>query len=208
MGKQQKARLNVMIYSVIFVIIGFVLSIAIPIINGIDVGNFVFLGMILLILGIAVWSFRTMDKKDRERGSSRISNTKYYTVIIAVAIGLLIMGLMMATIDLMPDNPNVSRQEINEKDVITTVGIIILLVAILVYDKYFKKNRGGKGGTRHGWTEIEKEEVRERQGGVCNKCGRTPPRWEYHHRDGHSSNNSMSNCEGLCPNCHSVKTYD
>ena len=60
---------------------------------------------------------------------------------------------------------------------------------------------------RKGWTEIEKEQVRIRQDGKCQKCGRPPPRWEYHHKDGNRSNDSISNCEGLCPNCHSVKTH-
>ena len=61
---------------------------------------------------------------------------------------------------------------------------------------------------RKGWTEIEKEQVRILQDGKCQKCGRPPPRWEYHHKDGNRSNDSISNCEGLCPNCHSVKTHD
>ena len=58
------------------------------------------------------------------------------------------------------------------------------------------------------WSEIEKEQVRERQDGKCNKCGRAPPHWEYHHRNGDRSDNSLSNCEGLCPNCHSLKTHE
>lgn len=61
---------------------------------------------------------------------------------------------------------------------------------------------------RKGWTEQEKEDVRIRQRGVCNKCRKPPPRWEYHHKDGNRNNSNVSNCEGLCPNCHSVKTYD
>jgi len=63
-------------------------------------------------------------------------------------------------------------------------------------------------GPRRGWTEQEKERVRNRQHGRCNKCHRIPPRWEYHHRDGNRNNNSLRNCEGICPNCHSVKTHD
>jgi len=61
---------------------------------------------------------------------------------------------------------------------------------------------------RKGWTEIEKEQVRIRQDGKCAKCQRPPPRWEYHHKDGDRSNNSLDNCEGLCPNCHSVETHE
>jgi hypothetical protein len=61
---------------------------------------------------------------------------------------------------------------------------------------------------RYGWTPQQKEEVRERQYGKCAHCGRPPPRWEYHHVNGDRSDNSMSNCEGLCPNCHSVETHE
>lgn len=61
---------------------------------------------------------------------------------------------------------------------------------------------------RRGWSEQEKEQVRIRQRGLCKLCGKPPPRWEYHHRDGNRSNNSLNNCEGLCPNCHSVKTHE
>ena len=56
--------------------------------------------------------------------------------------------------------------------------------------------------------EMEKEEVRIRQDGKCNMCQKPPPRWEYDHIDGNRDNNDLSNCQGLCPNCHSVKTNE
>lgn len=65
-----------------------------------------------------------------------------------------------------------------------------------------------KSPKRQNFTEPQKEECRERQDGKCNKCKKPPPRWEYHHKDGNRSNNSNSNIEGLCPNCHSVVTHD
>lgn len=61
---------------------------------------------------------------------------------------------------------------------------------------------------RKGWTPDEKEQVRIRQDGKCAHCAKPPPRWEYHHVDGDRSNNSLDNCEGLCPNCHSVETHE
>lgn len=96
-------------------------------------------------------------------------------------------------------------------------GIIILIIIIAVIAKavssksnsnYQQEYASSEYVPRRGWTEIQKEDVRIRQNGKCNKCGRPPPRWEYHHRDGDRSNNSLRNCEGLCPNCHSVKTHD
>jgi len=61
---------------------------------------------------------------------------------------------------------------------------------------------------RLGWSEMEKEQVRIRQDGKCNMCQKPPPRWEYDHIDGNRDNNDLSNCQGLCPNCHSVKTNE
>ena len=61
---------------------------------------------------------------------------------------------------------------------------------------------------RRGWTADEKEQVRIRQDGKCAHCGKPPPRWDYHHVDGDRSNNSLKNCEGLCPNCHSIETHE
>lgn len=95
-------------------------------------------------------------------------------------------------------------------------GFVILIVIIVILAGIVKSR--GKSSVsspptsgplpRRGWTELEKEQVRIYQNGKCNKCGRPPPRWEYHHKDGNRSNNSLRNCEGLCPNCHSVRTHD
>ena len=61
---------------------------------------------------------------------------------------------------------------------------------------------------RQNFTEKQKENCREKQNGKCNKCGKPPPRWEYNHKDGDRTNDADTNIEGLCPNCHSVVTYD
>ena len=94
------------------------------------------------------------------------------------------------------------------------IGIVVFIIIVFIIAAIAKGSRKYKQETydsqplkRHGWTEIEKEQVRIRQNGVCNKCGRPPPAWQYHHRDGNRSNNNLSNCEGLCPNCHAVKTH-
>lgn len=61
---------------------------------------------------------------------------------------------------------------------------------------------------RQHFSEQQKTNCRKKQEGKCNKCGKHPPRWEYNHKDGDRSNNADSNIEGLCPDCHSVVTYD
>jgi len=59
---------------------------------------------------------------------------------------------------------------------------------------------------RRGWSSIEKEQVRSRQYGKCNMCFTPPSHWKYYHIDGNKSNNDLNNCQGLCPDCYSVKT--
>ena len=72
----------------------------------------------------------------------------------------------------------------------------------------FSKLQNKKNIVRKGWSESEKEQVRIDQDGKCALCHKPPPRWEYDHIDGNRSNDSVSNCQGLCPNCHSIKTHE
>jgi hypothetical protein len=76
--------------------------------------------------------------------------------------------------------------------------------------KELRKNvkLGKKFPSRVNFTKKQKDDARNRQNGKCNKCDNYPPRWEYNHKDGDRSNNKDSNCEALCPDCHSVVTYD
>jgi len=86
-------------------------------------------------------------------------------------------------------------------------GLIFVIILAILAGRYRKKFLA-ESLPRKWWSEVEKEQVRIRQDGKCAKCQKPPPaRWEYHHMDGDTSNNSLDNCEGLCPNCHSVKTH-
>ena len=59
---------------------------------------------------------------------------------------------------------------------------------------------------RRGWSSIQKEQVRNRQYNNCNMCFTPPTQWKYNHVDGNKNNNDLNNCQGLCPDCLSVKT--
>jgi len=59
---------------------------------------------------------------------------------------------------------------------------------------------------RRGWGSIQKEQVRSRQYDKCNMCFTSPSQWKYDYFDGNKSNNDLNNCQGLCSDCHSVKT--
>jgi len=62
------------------------------------------------------------------------------------------------------------------------------------------------GIQRRGWSSTQKEQVRNRQYGNCNMCFTPTTQWKYNHIDGDKNNNDLNNCQGLCPNCLSVKT--
>lgn len=59
---------------------------------------------------------------------------------------------------------------------------------------------------RKDFTESTKKSSRFIQGNACNRCKKYTDLWDYHHRDRDRSNNSLENCEALCPYCHAKKT--
>jgi len=91
---------------------------------------------------------------------------------------------------------------------VLAIGLILVIILAIIAGRYRKKFLA-QSLASIGWTEAEKEKVRIRQDGKCAKCQKPPPaKWEYYHLDADKSNNSLENCEGLCPNCYSVKTDD
>lgn len=56
------------------------------------------------------------------------------------------------------------------------------------------------------FSEATKQLTLIAQGFRCKMCGRFLHVVDYHHIDGNTANNHISNCEGLCPNCHARKT--
>ena len=59
---------------------------------------------------------------------------------------------------------------------------------------------------RKAFSKSTKKSTLEKQGYRCNICGEKSDIWEYDHTNGDSSNNSLENCQALCPNCHAKKT--
>ncbi len=93
-------------------------------------------------------------------------------------------------------------------DQTTTVEIIILALIGIVGSiiAINAKKRKLQIFQRRGWSSIQKEQVRSRQYGKCNMCFTPPSHWKYYHVDDNKSNNDLDNCQGLCPDCYSVKT--
>jgi len=58
---------------------------------------------------------------------------------------------------------------------------------------------------RKDFPESTQRDTKIKQGFLCSNCKKPPRHWEFHHKDGNRSNNSFSNCEGMCLDCHAEK---
>ena len=78
----------------------------------------------------------------------------------------------------------------------------------LVPRYYFDDNDKNKRSqdTRRDFSDEIKREVLKRQDNNCNKCGKLLDTRDFDHIDGNNSNNSINNCQALCPTCHRKKT--
>jgi 5-methylcytosine-specific restriction endonuclease McrA len=59
---------------------------------------------------------------------------------------------------------------------------------------------------RKSFSRYVKDEILERQQNRCAMCNDKLFYPHFDHIDGNRSNNSLSNCQALCPNCHELKT--
>jgi len=89
---------------------------------------------------------------------------------------------------------------------VVLAGVVIVLAELAPKTNHFTYIQPlAKPLPRKYFTDYTKRETKIRQGFLCNSCSLSPKHWEYHHRDGNHSNNSPSNCEGLCLDCHADK---
>jgi len=62
-----------------------------------------------------------------------------------------------------------------------------------------------KPKARRAFSKSIKAKTLEMQNHQCKACGKKSDVWDSDHIDGDSSNNSLENCQALCPNCHAKK---
>lgn len=84
----------------------------------------------------------------------------------------------------------------NENDLLELASSFLLMA-----DKVSKT----KVRYRKQFSKLIKQKMLIRQNFRCASCGEFLEYPEFHHKDGNSSNNYISNCEVLCPNCHRKK---
>jgi HNH endonuclease len=80
------------------------------------------------------------------------------------------------------------------------IFIVIIVAVIWKLTHRTKKRRYFKADV--------KREVLKDQNYNCAICKRSTGVWDYDHIDGNRSNNDISNCQALCPNCHAKKQGD
>lgn len=71
-----------------------------------------------------------------------------------------------------------------------------------------EQNDGSKPKKRKAFSKITQIKTLEYQRNRCKLCGKKlkAPSIDFDHIDGNRENNSISNCQALCPNCHAKKT--
>ncbi len=102
------------------------------------------------------------------------------------------------------DDPNsVSSITLDENSGYYIIGAIILIIIIAVA---VKGGGGGSIGVRKSFSSSVKHQVLKKQDHRCNSCRRVLNVVDYDHIDGDRTNNDISNCQALCPNCHAIKS--
>jgi len=80
----------------------------------------------------------------------------------------------------------------------------IVLKSFLV--ELTKEQKIRKKGKRRDFADSVKIAVLVIQRFKCKRCRNILTVVDFHHIDGNRSNNHISNCQALCPNCHARKT--
>jgi hypothetical protein len=94
----------------------------------------------------------------------------------------------------------ISKDFASEEEFIVIIFFLFLLIGAAIWKFTHRiKER------RYFSAEVKKQVLRD-QNYKCAICKRSTGVWDYDHKDGNRSNNKISNCQALCPNCHAKKT--
>jgi len=94
----------------------------------------------------------------------------------------------------------------NDQSTYIGIGIIIVIIIIGVIAAVARKKTPYKDLPRRGFSESIKEQVLRQQNHRCAECNRVLDVVDFDHIDADKTNNDISNCQALCPNCHAKKS--
>jgi len=97
------------------------------------------------------------------------------------------------------------NQFINFKDFNNYDSLLILLFIIIIGIIVIWKLTHRTKERRYFSAEV-KRQILKNQKFKCAICKMNLGVWDYDHTNGDKSNNKMTNCQALCPNCHAKKT--
>ncbi|MFZ0555844.1 MAG: HNH endonuclease signature motif containing protein, partial [Nitrososphaeraceae archaeon] len=100
--------------------------------------------------------------------------------------------------------PSDTNQPPNQEDAGGWLISILLIAVAAVIGIVIKKLTRKK--ERRGFHDIVKERVLKKQNHRCAHCKRLLNVVDWDHKNGKRYDNSESNCQALCPNCHAIKT--
>ena len=100
--------------------------------------------------------------------------------------------------------PSDTNQPPNQEDAGGWIISILLIAVAAVIGIVIKKLTRKK--ERRGFPEIVKARVIKKQNHRCAHCKRLLDVVDWDHKNGKRYDNSESNCQALCPNCHAIKT--
>lgn len=109
--------------------------------------------------------------------------------------------------------PEVIEFQSNDNNGQRGLAIFLVIIALAIQLAYRTKKsipwKKYKVIRRHFSGEV-RQQVLDAQKYKCANCNLSisQPLVHYDHIDGNHSNNDISNCQALCPNCHSLKTDD
>jgi hypothetical protein len=114
--------------------------------------------------------------------------------IVGFFIFLIVFAMLMITGFILefPDFENILG-------LLMFISIIPIFILVLISGKRRKAKK------RRAFTQDTKDLVLRRQNHTCNICGLGSQHWDFDHI-GSRSDNSPSNCQALCLDCHRTKT--
>lgn len=170
-----------------------------PVSRPIDTVNVI--SMLLFVI-----AFFLIGMTARKKKKLKIRNV-IALVILFVSIGAFVSSL--------PDRP-LKNTNVGYDDGYRALAIFLVIIALAV-TFIPKRHRTKKSIPWKKHNDIRRQfpiqvrdQVLKAQKQRCANCGLSisPPLVHYDHVDGNHFNIEISNCQALCPNCHSLKTDD